>query len=323
MKKSIFIYLIPVLFFMTLLISAASGDNGPSTPSVNTLARYNVTHDLGKDALTIKITGRDLDALSVKVEDSVLAISEKVKAGAPPVSQSFALPAAVDDEKMSIDRKNDVIVIKLPVSKEAPPKKRDAAPAPGARKWYFNDRDMSDLFDFKVPAFPDDNDVYMRNFFEDDDLGKFDKYFNEMMRFRKGLNKKLNIGKNQAAGNNSFSEYSVAHRIEGTNLIVDITGNNLNDLSVTVENGVMKIQNKVSNKNSYNSGDQTEEVNFYSSFMQSFTLPVSVEATGMKVEKKDKLVRVTLPIVKEKGVMERLKKQEEPKKEEKPKEGAF
>jgi len=323
MKKSIFIYLIPVLFFMTLLITAASGDNGPAAPSVNTLSRYNVTHDLGRDALTLKITGNDLDALSIKVENSVLTISEKVKEAAAPVSQSFMLPAAVDDEKMSIDRKNDVIVIKLPILKDAPAKKNNAAPVPGSRKWYFNDRDMSDLFNFKVPAFHDDNDIYMRKFFEDDDFGKFDKYFNEMMRFRKELNKKMNIEKNPAAGNNSFSEYSVTHRIDGDKLIVDITGSNLNDLLVNVENGVMKIQNKVSNKDSYNSGNQTGEVNFYSSFMQSFTLPVNVEATGMKVEKKDKLVRVTLPIVKEKGVMERLKKQEEPKKEEKPKEGAF
>lgn len=322
MKKSIFIYLIPVLLFMTFLISSASGDNGPAAPSVNTLSRYNVTHDLGRDALTLKITGRDLDALSLKVENSVLTVSEKVKDASAPVSQSYTLPVAVDDEKMSIDRKNDVIVIKLPVLKGEPSKKNNAA-VPGSRKWYFNDNDMKDLFDFKVPAFADDNDVYMRKFFEDDDFGKFDKYFNEMMRFRKELNKKMNIEKNLFTGNNSFSEYNVAHRVEGDTLVVDITGNALNDLLVSVENGVMKIQNKVSNKDSYNSGNQTGEVNFYSSFMQSITLPVNVEATGMKVEKKEKLVRVTLPIVKEKGVLERLKKQEEHKKEDKSQGGVF
>ena len=322
MKKSIFLYLIPLLFFTALLISSASGDNGPAAPPVNTLSRYNVTHDPGRDSLTIKITGRDLEDLSVKVEDGVLTISEKIKEASAPVSQSYALPAAVDDEKMSIDRKNDVIVIKLPVLKDGPSKKNNAA-VPGSRKWYFNDRDMQDLFDFKVPAFPNENDVYMRKFFEDDDFGKFDKYFNEMMRFRKELNKKMNIEKNSFTGNNSFSEYNVTHRVEGDTLVVDITGNNLNDLLVSVENGVMKIQNKVSNKNSYSSEDRTGEVDFYSSFMQSFTLPVNVEATGMRVEKKDGSVKVTLPIVKEKNAMDRLKKREEPKKDEKSQGGSI
>ncbi|HNY10312.1 MAG TPA: Hsp20/alpha crystallin family protein [Candidatus Wallbacteria bacterium] len=322
MKKKIFVYMLPVLLFMAFLVSSASGDNGPAAPAINTLSRYNVTHDLGKDSLTLKITGRDLDNLAVKVEESILTISEKVK-NAAPVSQSFTLPAAVDDEKMSIDRKNDVIVIKLPLLNDGALKKNNAARVPGGRKWYFNDRDMRDLFDFKVPAFQDESDVYMRKFFEDDDFGKFDKYFNEMMRFRKELNKKMNIEKNPFAGNNSFSEYNVTHRIDGNNLIVDIAGNNLNDVQVSVENGVMKIQNKVSNKNTYNSENQTGEVDFYSSFMQSFTLPVNVEATAMKVEKLDKSVKVTLPIVKEKNAMERLKKQEEPKKDEKPKDGSF
>lgn len=273
----------------------AAADNAAG--ALNTLSKYSIRHSQDNDFFTVTITGPKAEDLSVSADDSVITIRDRGSERNPGSVQSFPLPVAVDGGAAREDKKPGELTVKIPILK------RDGKTAPkssaaGGRKWYFNDRDLEDLFDFKVPAISDERDVNIRKFFEEDEMFPFDKYFDEVMKVRAKMHRELKgIHKNMPKGVNTFSRYNVTHNVENGNIVVKITGDDLSNVTVKVENNVMMIENRNENKSTEKDENSYSSQQFYSSFAQSFTLPANVDGVKMKVERKSPgEILVTVPL---------------------------
>ena len=281
-------------------IQAATGNAGAekSQAATNSLSKFSISHSQDNANLNIHISGPEAEDLSVAVDESVMTLREKGKPGIPGYIQSFSLPAAVDSEGAKVEKSPGKMTITLPLTKKDD-KNPQMQKSSGGRKWYFEDKDMQNLFNFNMPAFGDERDVNIRKFFEEDEMFPFDKYFDEIMKVRSKMHRELKgIHKAMPKGMNSFSEYNVTHNIEGGNMVVKITGSDLTNVTVKVENNVMMIENRNEKNNTKKDENSYSSQQFYSSFAQSFTIPVGVDSTKMKVDRKSPgEIVVTIPVI--------------------------
>lgn len=294
MNKRIFIY-ISLLFLFGGLYVATEAFSKPDK-AADPFAAYSISSVMENGVVTVKITGKDAERLSVVVDGSRLLIKDRNAASGAPSSKNYELPAAVDEGGMSISRDPGVLVMKLPVAGSGEPERavKITPPAPQPRRTPDADP-FADPFDFDVPSMGKE-DEFIKKFMGDDMFDMMDRQFEQMRRMRSELNRKFAAPGRPHGGVKLFSEYNVSHRVDGDTLVVTISGKDLGDLSVKVENGMMSISNNVSRKDVFGGDGGTSEVNSFSTSSRSFSLPVAVDANRMRVEKSRDVVTVTLPL---------------------------
>ncbi len=301
-KKIIITAIVLLLMFPAVYINhtVASGGNAAdksdaAAPGYNSLSKYNVSHQLGETELKINIKGTFGNEVEAFIDDGRLIIKNNNDGGG---QESYALPAAVNENGVKTEIRQNHIIITAPLIK----KSEDSGSAIKAKinrmkKWHSLDKDIDSLFNFDNNFFSND-EVFGRNFFNGE-LDRIDRQVENMLKMQRDLQNQMRMkGFGHGAGAFSSPGFKVSHKIENGSVIVSIEGNNLNNLEFKTEDNIFKIHNKLSSINEESSENQISRMNFHSSFAESFTLPAKVDSAKMKIERFDNKIIVTLPIAK-------------------------
>jgi|GEM_PF-5547717 len=277
----------------SFFIYAAENSAGKNSDGFASFSSLNVSNRLSDTTLEIMISGPGVEKVLTEIEDGYLVIGEN-KNGMLVASQTYRLPVNVDKSAMKSERLAGALKLSLPVLKDdGSSKKIVKSKVDRLKKWKSLENDMNDLFNFNMPAIAED-DFFGKKFF-DDEFKRIDNHMKSMALMHEELNKKISsAGKKNR--NSERSECEVSQRIESNEVIVSVKGPNLNNVDIKVEDNMFKIQNKLGGETKIEDEKKSEKMNYFSSFNQSFTLPVEVESANMKVNKTTDEIIVKLPI---------------------------
>ena len=116
-------------------------DNGRRFPPVDVYETDNAY------VIEMEVAGYDEEKISMHVEKHILSVkSDEVKSDedkeyyareifTPAFSRSFALPENVDEDKISADYKNGILLITVPKKAEAQPKRIEVKISTGCSQW--------------------------------------------------------------------------------------------------------------------------------------------------------------------------------------------
>ncbi len=302
-KKIIITAIVLLLLLPAAYIDYAAASNGnvadkpdadaSAAAGYNSLSKYNISHRLGENELKIDIKGNFGNEVDAFIDSGRLIIKNNNDGGA---QESYALPAAVNENGVKTEIRQNHITITAPLIKKGEQSgKAIKARIDRMKKWHSLDKDIDSLFDFDNDFFSND-EVFGKNFFNSE-LERINRQVDNMIKMQRNLQNQMQIkGFGPGAGAFSSPGFKVSHKIENGSVVVSIEGNNLNNLEFKAEDNIFKIHNKVSSINEESSENQISRMNFHSSFAESFTLPARVDSAKMKIDRFDNKIIVTLPI---------------------------
>jgi HSP20 family protein len=214
----------------------------------------------------LSLPGRAIDKVEVDLDGNLLRIDAPAEGTASRYRQSITLPGAAD-EKPEIERKpaEGVIVVKVPKTSA----KGDAPRI---------SRELRTPF---LPLLDQERDV----------LERIDRMQREMDSiFKRGFEEFRLMPAHRDFFNKSGFGSSVDVKEEGDNYVVRayLPGRDSNDVNVTAEEKTVKIEAKAEKSDKEGSAVRSH----YSQFL---TLPGPVDATKMRVDRKEGMLVITLP----------------------------
>lgn len=214
----------------------------------------------------LSLPGRAIDKVEVDLDGNLLRIDAPAEGNAAGYRQSITLPGAAD-EKPEIERRPAEGVIVVKVSKAS-----DKGDAPAISK------ELRTPF---LPLLDQERDV----------LERIDRMQREMDSiFKRGFEEFRLMPAHRDFFNRSGFGSSVDVKEEGDNYVVRayLPGRDGNDVNVTAEEKTVKIEAKAEKNDKEGSA-------FRSHYSQFLTLPGPVDATKMRVDRKEGMLVITLP----------------------------
>ena len=121
----------------------------------------------------------------------------------------------------------------------------------------------------------------------------------ELETFSDRLNRMLSDNPTRSRQSDAYGAWvppvDIVHKAENLVIRAELPGLRLEDIDVRIENGVLTLQGERKREEGFNEADAYRLERNYGTFMRSFTLPTTVDASKIAATYRDGVLEVVVP----------------------------